>query len=188
MYFALLPGKEELSMWKTLQKTLNSPDSYVSLALGFAVVLVVGMIAFNYFRAKTQPAAQTAQTQEATAVALPAKHAVKEGETLWSIAETYYKNGYNWVDVAKANNLTDADQIEKGQELTIPAVTPSITPTGTVSSAMTEKQDYTVKAGDSLWSIAVAQYQDGYRWPEIARANNLTNPGVIHAGNVLMLP
>ncbi len=174
-------------MWNTLKKSLNSPDSYVSLALGFAVVLVVGMIAFNYFKAKTQPAAQTSkETEQTSPVALPAKHTVKTGETLWSISEIYFKSGYNWVDLQKANNLTNPDRIEVGQQLTVPDVKPITV--GAVSSVMTEKRQYTVAQGDSLWKIAVAQYQNGYRWGEIARANNIANPDLIFAGTVLTLP
>ena len=175
-------------MWNALKKSLNSPDSYVSLALGFAVVLVVGMIAYNYFKTKTQPAAQTEkQTEQASPVALPAKHTVKAGETLWSISEAYYKSGYNWVDLQKANNLTNPDRIEVGVELTVPDVKP-IMPGASVSSATTEKRTYTVVKGDSLWKIALREYQNGYRWPEIARANNLANPDLIFAGTVLTLP
>ena len=175
-------------MWNTLKKSLNSPDSYVSLALGFAVVLVVGMIAFNYFKTKTQPAAETSsQTEQTSPVPLPAKHTVKAGETLWSISETYYKSGYNWVDLQTANNLVNPDRVEVGQELTVPDVKP-ILPEGSVSSVMTETKQYTVVTGDSLWKIAVSQYQNGYRWGEIARANNLANPDVIFVGTILTLP
>jgi len=176
-------------MLKALRKSLSSPDSYVSLALGFAVVLVIGIISFNYFKARTVPAAQTDQQNERTAQTnLPAKHTVKEGETLWTIAETYYKSGYNWTDIAKANTLANPDHISAGQELTIPDAKPIALPTGVVSSATTEKRQYTVKAGDSLWSISMAQYQNGYRWSEIAQMNHLANPNIIHSGNVLELP
>jgi nucleoid-associated protein YgaU len=175
-------------MWNTLKKSLNSPDSYVSLALGFAVVLVVGMIAFNYFKGRNQQAAQTQkETQQEASTKLPGKHTVKAGETLWSISETYYKTGYNWVDIQKANSLVNADRVEAGQELIVPDVKP-IMPEGSVSSAMTERKEYTVATGDSLWKIAVSQYQNGYRWPEIARANNITTPDLIYAGTVLTLP
>jgi nucleoid-associated protein YgaU len=177
-------------MWNTLKKSLNSPDSYVSLALGFAVVLVVGMIAFNYFKGKGMvPGAQTQNKEEQAtgAATLPAKHTVKAGETLWSISENYYKSGYNWVDLQKANNLVNADRVEAGQELTIPDVKP-MTIEGSVSSAQTESKQYTVVSGDSLWKIAVSQYQDGYRWPEIMRANKITNPNIIYSGTVLTLP
>src|SRR3989344_5214680 len=47
---------------------------------------------------------------------------------------------------------------------------------------------YTIKAGDSLWSISEKVYKSGYSWKEIAKANNLENPGLIHAGNTLKLP
>jgi nucleoid-associated protein YgaU len=54
--------------------------------------------------------------------------------------------------------------------------------------AQNQPKTYTVKAGDDLWDVAVAVYKDGYRWSEIAKANNLTNPNVIHSGNVLNIP
>ena len=184
-------------MWKTLKESFETPDSYVSLALGLAVVLVVGMITFNYFKAKMQtatsttPETQAEQAKEA-AMTLPGKYTVTSGDTLWSIAEKYYKSGYNWVDIQKANGLTDPGLIENGQVLTIPDAKPIAVPAGEVSSASTvkslEKKPYTVLHGDDLWSIAVKMYGDGYRWTDIAQANNLMNPDVIYAGNILTLP
>lgn len=47
---------------------------------------------------------------------------------------------------------------------------------------------YTVKAGDNLWNIAVRAYGNGYKWVEIAKANNLANPRIIHSGNVFIIP
>jgi len=172
-------------MWKSLKINFESTDSLVSLALGLAVVLVIGMTIVNYVKSKTQVATSTAkQETSASGAPLPAKHTVAAGETLWSIAETYYKSGYNWVDVQKANNLTNPDSIEAGQELTIPVAT-AITP---AAAPVTKAASYTVIHGDDLWNIAVKEYGNGYRWVDIAKANNLTNPGLIHAGNVLQLP
>jgi len=183
-------------MWKTLRARFDSTDSLVSLALGLAVVLVIGMTVINYFKTKTQVATSTTkQEQEAKAngaTTLPAKHTVKDGDTLWSISETYYKSGYNWVDIVKANNLANSNLIDTGQTLTIPTVTPIVAQTGSVSSAATsiapKDKTYTVVPGDDLWDIAVKQYGNGYRWVDIAKTNNLSNPDLIHAGNVLQLP
>lgn len=47
---------------------------------------------------------------------------------------------------------------------------------------------YTVVRGDTLWDIAVRAYGDGFRWKEIAEANNLVNPNLIHQGNVFAIP
>jgi nucleoid-associated protein YgaU len=181
-------------MWKTLKSSFDSPDSYVSLALGLAVVLVVGMIAFNYFKAK-MTSTKTAEEQKKetqTTGTLPKKYTVKEGDTLWSIAESVYKSGYNWVDIQKANSLTSSDSIVTGQTLTIPDVKPITMPPGEISAASTQSpfqpKTYTVVNGDCLWSISVQIYGNGYRWTEIAQLNNLANPDLIFPGNVLSLP
>lgn len=47
---------------------------------------------------------------------------------------------------------------------------------------------YVVVKGDTLWGIAVKLYGDGSRWVEIAQANSLTNPQLIHTGDILKLP
>ena len=181
-------------MWKSLLKKFDSTDSLVSMALGLAVVLVIGMTLVNYVRSKSQQPAGTTKVEENVKpgdAVLPTKHVVKQGETLWSISEAYYKSGYNWIDIQKENKLISADVIESGQSLTIPKVTPIVVQ-GQVSSASTsvepKDKSYTVVQGDDLWGIAVKQYGNGYRWVDIAKANNLENPDLIHAGNVLNLP
>lgn len=51
-----------------------------------------------------------------------------------------------------------------------------------------DKQTYTVKSGDCLYTIAQQMYGDGNRYPEIAQANNLSNPDYIFPGQVLIIP
>jgi len=77
-----------------------------------------------------------------------------------------------------------------------PTPSPTASPKGEIASVETINQmpeanaggSYTVVKGDNLWNIAVAAYGDGFRWVDIARANHLANPQVIHAGNVLTIP
>ena len=46
---------------------------------------------------------------------------------------------------------------------------------------------YTVQGGDNLWNIAEKLLEDGNRYSEIQRANNLTNDA-IYPGQVLNIP
>nr|WP_119589711.1 N-acetylmuramoyl-L-alanine amidase [Streptomyces scabiei] len=47
---------------------------------------------------------------------------------------------------------------------------------------------YTVRAGDTLWSIAASKLGDGNRWREIATLNALKTPDAITPGQTLKLP
>lgn len=127
------------------------------------------------------------------------KYVVVAGDSLWTIAEKTYKSGYNWVDIARANKLNNPDDIHKGNVLVLPKVSPKMTTvqeavqnnTSMVHTPQEERitgTTYTVAKGDSLWSIAVRAYGDGYKWVNIAKANNLANPGTIYSGNVLRIP
>lgn len=82
---------------------------------------------------------------------------------------------------------------------TIASATPTVAPTATSQAVQAKKDDeskvgtsndttYTVVHGDNLWDIAVKEYGDGYKWTDIAKANKLVNPSIIHAGNHLSIP
>lgn len=158
--------------------------------LGAVVLIIVGVLIVNYFKdqkSQTLPEALTTTNQTEVGKA----HTVVKGETLWSISEDAYGSGYNWVDIKSANNLK-TETIDVGQILNIPNVSakmPTSTkvavlkPAGTIATS-----SYTVVKGDSLWTIAVRSYGDGYKWIGIAKANNLKNPNLIYSGNVLTLP
>lgn len=47
---------------------------------------------------------------------------------------------------------------------------------------------YTVKAGDTLQSIAAEVYGDAAHWLDLANANNIFGPAVLSVGRVLTLP
>lgn len=123
------------------------------------------------------------------------QYVVKAGDNLWNIAERHYKSGYNWVDIARANKLSNPGQITAGTKLNLPKVTAK-TPTTMANDQKNTTQvgpkisgdSYKIAKGDNLWNIAVRAYGDGYKWVDIARANKLTNPGLIHVNNTLKLP
>ena len=180
-------------MWKKYLKEINFPESYISITLGFLVVIVSGLLMFNYFsKNKTEQTLTTETTKEEVKkeiTLLPIKHTVAKNESLWTIAEKYYQSGYNWITIARENNLSDPNLIKEGQQLSIPKADIIKLENGSTSSTATgPEKTYTVKPGDNLWQIAVSQYNDGYAWVRSARANSLVNPNVIHSGNVLTLP
>jgi nucleoid-associated protein YgaU len=47
---------------------------------------------------------------------------------------------------------------------------------------------YTVRKGDTLWSIAASKLGDGNRWREIATLNKLADADAIVPGQTLNLP
>ncbi len=170
---------------KSTLKNLKLNENNISMILGVLVVIVSGVLVVNYFKDKNKGSVLTTEKNVNSQVSLPNTHTVIKGETLWKISETYFGSGYNWVDIAKANNLKNPDRIEEGQVLTIPKKTSNL-PSENNSSI--SGANYTVVKGDSLWKIAVRSYGDGYKWTQIAKENSLAHPNLIHPGNVLRLP
>lgn len=177
-------------MFKKYLQNLSTPESYISISLGFLVVLIAGLLMYNYFTNKREAANPSASPQEkAQEIALlPKIHKVEENETLWDIANKYYGSGYNWVSITSENKLTNPNYLEVGQELTIPKAETIKLADDNMLSTSIEPKRYTVVAGDTLWDIGVREYNDGYAWSRIASANQLVNPDLIHAGNLLLLP
>lgn len=108
-----------------IENDLKSNQSKLSMVLGGLIVLVVGILVFNYFN-KSQPALGPAQQtqqeaqEDVSTDKLPGKYTVKQGDTLFLIAEKYYKDGNQFDLIAKANNLNDVNTIEAGQVIEIP--------------------------------------------------------------------
>lgn len=111
-----------------LEEDILSNQSKVSLVLGVLIVLVVGILLYNYFNkgsAELGPSQQTQQSgqekqQDVSPSNLPGKYTVKEGDTLFLIAEKYYQDGFKYPEIAKANSLQDPNTVEVGQILNIP--------------------------------------------------------------------
>lgn len=185
---------------KNFLKKVKLNESTISFVLGILVVAVVGVLIFNYFKGvgktKTENNIAVNETSEVKLVqeegkfvpeGLPTTYKVQAGDNLWKIAEKFYTSGYNWVDIAKENKLANANRLLVGQELTLPK-TEVKKPAGKIIESAVTGDQYIIVKGDSLWTIAVRAYQDGYQWVKIARENNLSNPNIIHPGNSLIIP
>ncbi|MFC7322607.1 LysM peptidoglycan-binding domain-containing protein [Halobacillus campisalis] len=101
----------------------------------------------------------------------PATYTVKSGDTLYSIARKY---NTTVSEITSVNQIRNAALIQVGQVLTIP----------NGSTSEPAAQTYTVKTGDTLYSIAL---RFGTTVQKIASANNISNPSFIRPGMKLSI-
>ena len=94
-------------------------------------------------------------------------YTVLKGDSLWSIAKRY---GISVDDLIKLNNLTNID-LKIGDTLKVPNIEINM-------------KTYTVKSGDSLWSIAKV---NNITVDELKEANNL-NSNLLSIGQILIIP
>lgn len=189
---------------KQILKRLKLSEQNISMILGALVIVVIGILIFNYFRGvgrkietpvgQPTPGEVKLIEEEGKLVpeGLPKTYKVQEGDHLWMIAEKNYGSGYNWVDIAKENNLVNPNKILVGQELIIPkteVIEPVELPATGVTGAISGNT-YKVQKGDSLWNIAVRAYGDGYQWTKVWQANEnlVKNPDIIQPDQLLSLP
>jgi DNA-binding SARP family transcriptional activator/nucleoid-associated protein YgaU len=131
--------------------------------------------------------------------------------TYWDLAEHFLGDGQRWPEIWHLNHgrhqadgtvMTSPGLLRPGWTALLPASTtnlatdPAPTP-ATSSRADAPGGEVTVKAGDSLWSIADAHLGDGRAWPALYRLNRghpqpdggrLTDPDLIQPGWTLLLP
>ncbi len=138
---------------------LNLESSYTSLLLGAAVVALVAIVLF-FFSTNF--------------------HRIKKVDLSGSAIRSQLQQQLNkeTKKVPKKDILTPTSTI---------APTVSEAPT-TAQQKLTGGEIYTVKEGDCLWTIALNTYGDGFRWVDIAQANNLSNPDLIFVDQKLTLP
>lgn len=106
---------------------------------------------------------------------------VKKGDSLWKIALTNYGSGYKWIDIKKANNLSNPGLLAVGQQIVLPEIATTQTITG---------DTYVVVKGDYLSKIALMAYGDSFAWTKIYEANMniIKNPSLIRPGWKLVIP
>nr|BEK71499.1 LysM peptidoglycan-binding domain-containing protein [Kitasatospora purpeofusca] len=132
-------------------------------------------------------------------------HEVHRGDTMWGIAEAKLGDGVRWKEIADLNAgvtqpdgtvmTADTTWLQPGWTLRLPgdaAAAPA-----TAAPAAAAGHSHTVKAGETLSSIAEHELGDADRYPEIVELNKdrpqhdgaaLTDPDSIRPGWDLTLP
>ena len=122
---------------------------------------------------------------------------VREGDTLWSIAEKTTGDPLRYQEIFELNHATvqpdggrlDTPEtwLEVGWTLRLPAGAATAAPPGAVQ-APADPAPVLVQPGDTLSQIAQDELGDATRYPELASANKITDPDVIDVGQVIVIP
>lgn len=128
---------------------------------------------------------------------------VKSGDTLSQIAQRELGSVSFTDELKRANPNVEETRMTVGTRLTLPAVTaemsaglaskanttlaPASTPRETKGTTLASNQ-YRVKEGESLWSIAAKQLGSGERYKAIEAVNPGLNSSKLFAGQVITLP
>jgi LysM repeat protein len=108
----------------------------------------------------------------------PKKHLVVAGDSFEAIANKY---GVTLRELINAN----PQLLKTGDTLTVPVPVSIPSDNSGGSTTPTSPRTYTIKAGDTLYSIAI---KFGTTVAAIATANNIANPNQIVVGQVLIIP
>jgi membrane-bound lytic murein transglycosylase D len=129
------------------------------------------------------PAAKVAASKPASKARPPAGarwHVVRSGDSLWSIARHY---DTHVATIVKANPFDRSVVLRPGQQVLVPVAGSNGGNTVRVNSTV-ERRVYTVRSGDSLWSIARSA---GVRVQQIKSWNALENSPYLQPGQRLYL-
>ena len=131
----------------------------------------------------TDTAASTETEEPAPAEGETAEtiYVVQSGDNLYRISLAF---GVNMMDVARANGLSNFDDITVGQELIIPGAA-STAPEVTIEESTANEISHEVQEGETVFGIA---FKYGIAWTKLVEKNNLTSPYTLEPGQVLLIP
>lgn len=93
----------------------------------------------------SQPSAELTDSVRTQATSVAKQHTVRSGDTLWTIARRY---NHRVADLTQLNDISARSVLQPGQQLNLPAQ-------ATTSADSGQKLvRYTVRQGDSLWTIS----------------------------------
>ena len=112
-------------------------------------------------------------------VTTAASYTVKAGDTLSAIAAKY---GTTYQALASTNSISNPNDIYVGQVIKVSATATAAS--SQAASSTSSNGSYTVKSGDTLYGIALA---NGLNWQTLAKQNGISDPNVIFVGQKLSL-
>ena len=181
--FLKLPGLTEITVPLILPmlqgyggQAAQSPDQYLALFED----IMVGLEPVRFILTRTSPDGRRLYDTN-----------INVSLESYSIDE----DATNGLDVAVSLTLKQYRDFSTKTVQIIPSETPAAPSTAVVetqreTAAAPKTQTYTVVSGDTLWGIARKYYGNGAEYPKIHEANRgvISNPNLIHVGQVLTIP
>lgn len=159
------------SRYSTSSSTLASLNS-----LSNPNLIYVGQVLKVSSNASTSSSTSSSANSTVTTAA---SYTVKSGDTLSAIAAKY---GTTYQALASANSISNPNDIYVGQVIKVSATATAAS--SQAASSTSSSGSYTVKSGDTLYGIALA---NGLNWQTLAKQNGISDPNVIFVGQKLSL-
>lgn len=159
------------SRYSTSSSTLASLNS-----LSNPNLIYVGQVLKVSSNASTSSSTSSSANSTVTTAA---SYTVKAGDTLSAIAAKY---GTTYQALASTNSISNPNDIYVGQVIKVSATATAAS--SQAASSTNSNGSYTVKSGDTLYGIALA---NGLNWQTLAKQNGISDPNVIFVGQKLSL-
>lgn len=159
------------SRYSTSSSTLASLNS-----LSNPNLIYVGQVLKVSSNASTSSSTSSSANSTVTTAA---SYTVKAGDTLSAIATKY---GTTYQALASTNSISNPNDIYVGQVIKVSATATAAS--SQAASSTSSSGSYTVKSGDTLYGIALA---NGLNWQTLAKQNGISDPNVIFVGQKLSL-
>lgn len=161
------------SRYSTSSSTLASLNS-----LSNPNLIYVGQVLKVSSNASTSSSTSSSANSTVTTAA---SYTVKAGDTLSAIAAKY---GTTYQALASTNSISNPNDIYVGQVIKVSATATAASSQAASSTNSNSNGSYTVKSGDTLYGIALA---NGLNWQTLAKQNGISDPNVIFVGQKLSL-
>jgi len=197
-----MSDQENKTASKGLMGIFEEKQSQIATVLIGVLLIIAGALTYNYFKTAKptndqgkisfgemitpSPAIKAPEIAKESGQVAGA-YIVKSGDSLWKIAQEKMGSGFQWKELAEANNISlENTTLRIGQTITIPekgqvasgatttketaptvkdlTAAPKETTSQTTVSGQKLPTIYTVVRGDNLWNIAQKLYGDGAKW------------------------